>query len=232
MSTVPLDPRTFHALLYDFDGTLVDSFGPIRQSFNTMLHHLGIDRELSDSETMALVGGPLEESVSRLVPPSQVSDGTLIFRAHYEKIFLDLTYPMAGAGFFLENAAKAGLRQGVVTNKLGSSARAIVRHLGWDPLLPLCLGEGDGLRLKPDPAMILAASEGLGVPLDRILFVGDSPFDFQASRKAGCRICLVSTGTHTAEELSALGPDLLMKSLDNLWQWFRGPDTAPCIRVS
>ncbi|MDA8111516.1 MAG: HAD family hydrolase [Nitrospiraceae bacterium] len=216
-------PSSIQAFLYDFDGTLADSFLPIRQSFNHMLRHFGHTRELSAEESLTLVGGPLEDSVARLLPLGQVAAGTSVFRAHYEKIYLELTRPMPGATDLLRSISKRGLPQGVVTNKLGRSARELVRHLGWERLLPLCLGEGDGLPLKPDPAMILAASEAMGIRPERLLFVGDSPFDFTAARKAGSRICLLTTGTHRKNELALLEPDLLFDSLEELEVWIREP---------
>ncbi len=219
-------PSAIQAILYDFDGTLADSFLPIRQSFNHMLRHFGHFRELSAEETLALVGGPLEDSVARLLPQDQVVAGTSIFRDHYEKIYLDLTKPMPGATDLLRTISKRGLPQGVVTNKLGRSARELVRHLGWDRHLPLCFGEGDGLPLKPDPAMIFAASDAMGISPGSLLFVGDSPFDFTAARKAGSRICLLTTGTHRQSELSGLDPDLLFDSLDELGVWIREPGTV------
>lgn len=222
-----LQSRDVLGLLFDLDGTLADSFQPIRESFNHVLRRFGMTRELSVQESLALVGGPLEESVARLLPAEDVSWGTALFREHYETIYLDLTLPMPGATTLIETMAKRGLHQGVVTNKLGSSARSIVRHFGWDRHLALCLGEGDGFPLKPDPAMILSASRQFGISTDRILFVGDSPYDFWAAKKAGCRIALVSTGTHPREELAALSPDLMVEGLEELGRWLREPDKAP-----
>ncbi|MCL4485004.1 MAG: HAD family hydrolase [Nitrospirae bacterium] len=214
-------------ILFDLDGTLVDSFTPIRHSFNHMLRHFGQERELTERETLDLVGGPLDDSVARLLPAGLVSSGTSIFREHYEKVYLEMTYPMPGAPLLLSKIFQKGLSQGVITNKLGDSAREIIRHFGWSSLLPLCLGEGDGLPLKPNPDMILHAAQLLKKAPENMLFVGDSPFDLLAARKAGCRICLLTTGTHRREALITLGPDLLFDSLGDLGQWLRGPDRDP-----
>ena len=222
-----IHPRDVFGLLFDLDGTLADSFRPIRESFNHMLRRFGMRRELSYQESLKLVGGPLEESVARLLPAEDVAFGTALFREHYASIYLDLTVPMPGATLLLEKMAERGLPQGVITNKLGSSARAIVRHFGWDRHLSLCLGEGDGLPLKPDPAMILSAAHQFGMSPDQILFVGDSPYDFGAARKAGSRIALVSTGTHPREELAAMQPDLMVEGLEELGEWLREPDKDP-----
>jgi HAD superfamily hydrolase (TIGR01509 family) len=213
-------PQTIAGVVYDFDGTLADSFAPIRHSFNHMLRHFGNVRELTAEQSLALVGGPLEESVSRLLPPEHVAEGTAVFRSHYATLYLEQTHPMPGAGTLLGRIARSGLGQSVVTNKLGTSARELIAHFGWEGLLPFCLGEGDGYPLKPRPEMILAAAARMGVPTRDILFVGDSPFDFLAARAAGVRVCLLTTGTHSREELSALSPDLLFDGLDELGQWF------------
>ncbi len=216
-----LSSSSIDTILFDLDGTLADSFAPIRSSFNQMLRHFGHDRELTESETLDLVGGPLDDSVARLLPAPLVSSGTSVFRRHYEKIYLEMTHPMAGAPDLLSEIFQRGQAQGVVTNKLGASAREIIRHFGWSSLLPLCLGEGDGLPLKPDPDMILYAAELLKTSPDNLLFVGDSPYDYMAARKAGCRICLLTTGTHRRDSLAPLAPDLLFDSLGELGRWLR-----------
>jgi HAD superfamily hydrolase (TIGR01509 family) len=143
-----------------------------------------------------------------------------MFRSHYQSIYLQQTRPMVGAKEILEGIAESGRPQSVVTNKLGVSARELIGHFGWRKVLPHCLGEGDGFLLKPSPEMILAASSRMGVALSQILFVGDSPFDFEAARAAGIPICLLTTGTHGPDELRALTPDLLFDSLKELEEWF------------
>ncbi len=213
---------SFQALLYDLDGTLADSFHPIRESFNAMLRHFGLSRQLSPEESLQLVGGGLEESVAQLLPSQEVARGTAIFRTHYESIYLETTHPMPYADEILSEIKNLGLPQGVVTNKLGSSARALIRHFKWESLLSLCIGEHDGYALKPSPEMLLAAAERMNVPPSRILFVGDSPFDLEAGRRAGCPVVLLSTGTHTAAELAALRPDSVEESLSGVLTWIRG----------
>jgi HAD superfamily hydrolase (TIGR01509 family) len=212
---------TVRAILYDLDGTLADSFLPIRESFNHMLKTFGHTRVLTPEESLELVGGGLEESVARLLSPGEVARGTAVFRAHYESIYLDTTHPMPGAERLLREISRRGLSQGVVTNKLGTSARALIRHFGWNDLLPLCLGEHDGLPLKPSPEMILAAAETMGLAPRDLLFVGDSPFDREAARRAGCPVVLLTTGTHREKELAALDPLAVMGSLSELGDFLR-----------
>ncbi len=213
---------SLQAILYDLDGTLADSFLPIRESFNHMLRHFGLSRQLTPEESLALVGGGLEESVARLLPAGEVARGTAVFRAHYESIYLETTHPMPHADEILQAIGAMGLPQGVVTNKLGTSARALVRHFKWESILSLCLGEHDGYALKPSPDMILAAAERMEIPPSRTLFVGDSPFDLEAGRRAGCQVVLLSTGTHTEEELVALLPESVEKNLSGVLEWIRG----------
>ncbi|MGC8528920.1 MAG: HAD family hydrolase [Leptospirillia bacterium] len=211
-----LSLSTIRAILYDLDGTLADSFRPIRESFNHMLKTLGQTRVLTFEESLGLVGGGLEEAVARLLSPGEVAQGTAVFRAHYESIYLDTTHPMPGAESLLREISRRGLSQGVVTNKLGTSARALIRHFGWSDLLPLCLGEHDGFPLKPSPEMILAAAKTMGLAPRNILFVGDSPFDREAARRAGCPVVLLTTGTHQEKELASLDPLAVLGSLTEM----------------
>ena len=133
----------------------------------------------------------------------------------------DIFDPPTFTQHLLGEMARQGIAQGVVTNKLGTSARALIRHFGWEDSLSLCLGEHDGYELKPSPDMILAVAMQMGVAPRDLLFVGDSPFDREAGRRAGCPVILLTTGTHQEKELAALDPIAVVDSLWEVERWIR-----------
>ena len=206
-------------ILFDLDGTLVASFGPIHSSFQAVLDALSIDRTLSRKDMLSIVGTSLKDSLRCIIPEEKTDEGVLLFRAHYNRIVLDQTYPLPGAEEILEKLAQRKVPAGIVTNKKGDAARRIAEHLNFRKMLACVLGEGDGFPEKPAPDMLLEALRILGTSPGRTLFVGDSPYDFGAARAAGLPIVLLPTGTHREDELRALDPDFFFSDLTHFFQW-------------
>ncbi|MHB8422100.1 MAG: HAD family hydrolase [Leptospirales bacterium] len=217
----------FRALLFDLDGTLVDSFAPIHSSFGFALESLGIAKKLGWNEMMGLVGTSLEDSLRRLVPEDQVSDGVERFREHYNKIVLEQTFLLPGALELLRKLTSRGTPAAVITNKKGDAARRILLHLDILTHLRFCLGESDGFREKPAPDMILEGLKRLGTLPSETLFLGDSPYDFHGARAAAVPIALLPTGTHSPAELNALNPDYFFPDLTSFSEWWFSPQGPP-----
>ena len=218
-----LKPRSFRAIFFDLDGTLVDSFAPIHSSFHFALKSLDIPRQLSWSEMMALVGTSLEDSFRRLVPEPVVHDGVTLFREHYNKIVLEQTFLLPGSLELLKGLESQKTPAAVITNKKGDAARRILNHLDLLPLLRFCLGEADGFREKPAPDMIFEGLRRIRTAPTETLFLGDSPYDFHAARASGVSIVLLPTGTHTPEELKSLSPDYSFPDLKGFSDWWFSP---------
>lgn len=226
ISPIP-DSFPFRAILFDLDGTLVDSFTPIHSSFGYALDRLGIAKKLNWNEMMRLVGTSLEDSFRKLVPEYQVHDAVERFREHYNQVVLDQTFPLPGAGDLLRNLCIQGNPAAVITNKKGDAARRILTHLDLLAHLRFCLGEADGFREKPAPDMILEGLKRLGTLPSETLFLGDSPYDFHAARAAEVPVGLLPTGTHNTEELKALGPDFFFPDLIGFSHWWFSSHGSP-----
>ncbi|MCL4460360.1 MAG: HAD family hydrolase [Nitrospirae bacterium] len=213
-------PRTFpEGILFDLDGTLVDSFRPIHSSFQAVLDALSINRTLSWEEMLEIVGTSLRDSLRCIVPEEKADESVLLFREHYNRIVLDQTLPLPGAGDLLGKLGRQGIPTGIVTNKKGDAARRISDHLGFQSMMACIIGEGDGFSEKPAPDMIFEALRILGTSPGKTLFVGDSPYDFGAARAAGLPIALLPTGTHCEKDLTSLNPDLFFSDLKHFSQW-------------
>lgn len=206
-------------ILFDLDGTLVDSFRPIHNSFQAVLDAFAIDHILTWDEMMGIVGTSLRDSLRCIVPEEKADEGVLLFRAHYNRIVLDQTHPLPGAAELLEMLGRRGIPAGIVTNKKGDAARRISEHLGFRTRMTCVIGEGDGFPEKPAPDMLYEALRILGTSPGKTLFVGDSPYDFGAARAAGIPIALLPTGTHREKELANLEPDFFFPDLKHFFQW-------------
>lgn len=207
---------TIEAVLFDLDGTLVDSFAPILLSFNQTLSELKTDIVLTHEKMLDLVGCSLDDSFRKLLPEADVEKASDRFRKIYTPLAESQTRLMSGARELLSFLKEAGIPCAVVTNKMGEEARLITSSLGISPPALFTMGEGDGFPEKPAPDMLIEALSRIGVSPGNALFVGDSPWDFHAARAACVPVCLMPTGTHHRQALQALSPDWLLENLEEL----------------
>jgi phosphoglycolate phosphatase len=198
-------PPPIKAILYDLDGTLIDHFGAIHGAIAFAQQQLGLPPS-SYEKVRATVGGGIELTLTRLVGADLVSAALPLYRAHFDEIMLDHLHPLPGAASLLQQLHAHGLRQAVLTNKIGESSRTILHHLGWDQWLELILGADDTPWRKPMPEFTQHALDKLGVGSADTLFIGDSSFDIDTACNAGLRCQVVATGSHTRAQLLAHQP--------------------------
>ncbi len=203
------------AVLFDFDGTLIDSYPAITASVNHVraLHGLA---PLSVAEVRRHVGrGPdylLSHTVGRGDPAANLS----AYRAHHPTVLREGTRLLPGARETLATLHARGLRLAVCSNKPVAFTGELVAHLGIAAFLDAVLGPEDVALHKPAPDMLLAALSRLGVAPAEALYVGDMTVDIEAARAAGLRVWVVATGSDTPEALDRAGPDRRLDRLEDL----------------
>lgn len=203
------------AVLFDLDGTLVDSFDAIEESYLATLAEMGRP-PIARRDLKRLVGPALIESWRTLVPPEAAEEGVRRYREHYARVFMARSRPYPGAREALAEMARGGRGLAVVTNKKGSFARDLVEGLGLGEHVRLTVGDGDGPPPKPAPDMLFHALERLGVAPEDAIYVGDSPGDVDVALLAGMVAVGVTTGFYSEAELAARGPRAVVKDLADL----------------
>ncbi|TAG27607.1 MAG: HAD family hydrolase [Verrucomicrobia bacterium] len=202
-----MSPR-FHTVLFDLDGTLLDHFAAIHRAHNHVRTHYELPAATRD-EVMRAIGGGLPEALKKTLGPShahRLEEALPIYRAYWDATMLDDAALFPGAQELLETLRAAGILCAVLTNKHGHSARRVCSHLGLDPLLAGVWGATDTPWLKPEPAFLHFALKQLGARTETTALVGDSPWDVQAAIRGQLGgSFMVTTGTHTEEELRAHG---------------------------
>ncbi len=212
-------PRV-RAILFDLDGTLIDSGLDIAGSVNHVRRKLGYPA-LPEPVVAGYIGVGVQVLIERSLPedPERHEEAVSLFRAHYFEHCLDRTalYPGVAEALREIRRESAERRLAVVTNKPVRPARRILEALGIAPLLDLTVGGDSGFGKKPDPAPLRAALASLGgVDPGLALMVGDGPNDIEAGRRAGTRTCAVTYGIGQADALLALEPDHVLDRVEDL----------------
>jgi pyrophosphatase PpaX len=203
------------AVLFDFDGTLVDTTDLIYQS---MRHASGevLGREISREVLMANVGQPLPRQMELL--SAEHAEALLdSYRLHNEENHDALIKEFPGVEKALGRLRAAGVGVAVVTSKRRFSVGMALKSFpGLGEVVDQWVTMEDTEQHKPRPEPLLKGLELLGdIPREEAAYVGDSPFDVAAARAAGVASVAVSWGAFTEEALRAAEPDHLAPDIDS-----------------
>ena len=204
-----------NAVLFDFDGTLGDSYPAIAASVNHVRSRHGLP-PLSESEIRRHVGRGATLLLRDTIPNGGSADDVAAYRAHHPSVLRSGTRLMPGAKEALRLLHERGLLLGVCSNKPIEFTRELVEYLGIASYLNVVLGPEDVARPKPDPDMLCEAMARLKVRPEQTLYVGDMVVDIQTARAAGVAVWVVPTGSEEIEALRCAHPDRLLHDLREL----------------
>jgi phosphoglycolate phosphatase len=207
-------------VLFDLDGTLVDSAPDIAAALNAALAELGQPTHPLGAVT-SYVGDGAAKLVERAVDPAgEVDQERLLerFKAQYVANVCVHTRPYPGIVAVLEAFATRGAPLAVLTNKPGDMARSLLSALALDSFFADVVGDGDGYARKPSPEAALALCAKHEVAPTDTLVVGDGLPDVRLGRAAGCRVAAVAWGYTSVEGLALERPDWIVDSPEELLQ--------------
>lgn len=209
------------AILFDLDGTLIDSAPDIAAAANALIAEYG-RAPLSVPAVRDMIGDGIKKLVDRAFAASgEPIAGDALDKAFHRMMAIYgehltvLTTPNPGALDIVKAYAKAHVKIAVVTNKPQPFTERILEHYGFAPSVDTAVGGEAGFAKKPAPDMLLEACKRLGVSPSRALMVGDSVADVTSARAAHIPVVLVEDG-YSREPLSSLGADGVMKSFADL----------------
>lgn len=209
-------------VVFDLDGTLVDSIPGLTLAVNQVLAHLG-RRALSADEVRGMVGEGLDMLLARgLAATGEALDpGSLrsLWFEVYGATVEEGTRPYPGAQALLDRLRDQGCRIGLCTNKPQAPTEQILATLGWRGRFGSVLGADAVPRRKPDPDHLLRVVAALGP--GRAAYVGDSITDVQTAQAAGIPIVLVAHG-YSNQDPASLGADVLVPDLGGVEAALRG----------
>jgi pyrophosphatase PpaX len=209
-----MGPMRFPVVLFDLDGTLVDSADVILASFHhateTILQH-----RFPDETILAQVGGGnLEQQMARLAPADQVGELARICRSHNNALYGSLSC-FDGVVGALDQLKREGRRLGVVSAKRRPTIELAFKGASLHGYFDTVVGSEETTKHKPDPEPLLLALRRLDVSSKQAAYVGDSPFDMQAAHAAGLHAVGVTWGRiHRREALT--DADVIVDTVEEL----------------
>ncbi len=205
---------TYDAVVFDLDGTVVDSVELIIVSFQHAIREV-LGREISREDSIAWVGMPLREQMEKF-SPEHADELVVAYREFNHREHDRMLTLYEGIEDLLHDLRKAGVKVGLVTSKSRFTTQMAFDLTGIESCFEavVCAGEASGNKPSPDP--ILACLEQLGVETSAAAYVGDSPSDMQAALSAGVTAIAVTWGVFSAEILVAEKPDVLVHTIPEL----------------
>ena len=202
-------------MIFDLDGTLVDSLPDLAAAMNATLDELGHPTHPVESY-LPLIGGGIELMIAGALPPAsrgarQVATARSLMRAHYRAHALRTTRPYPGVRWLLAELARRRIPMAVLSNKLHEETLLVVR--GVFPGVPfrVVLGLQPPRAAKPDPAGVVATARMLRLRPRQLLLVGDGETDMLAARRSGALPVGAMWGYRSARALLTAGAARLLR---------------------
>ena len=207
----------FQHLIFDLDGTLIDTRADLTTAANCMLERFGLPAQ-SVEQVDAHIGHGPRVLVEQILGPAHAhlaAEGFAVFMDSYARHLVDQSVVYPGIRRVLATATARGAVLSVLTNKPQAASRALLSGLGLLPFFRVVVG-GDTLpKPKPDPIGVWHVQRLSAVPLDRTVLIGDSSIDIRTGRAAGILTCGAGWG-FDARGLAEAAPDFLMRSVEEL----------------
>lgn len=215
----------YRLLIFDWDGTLVDSIGRIVESMHVASRACGLQQR-SDERVRGIIGLGLPEAVASLYPELEDARCVERFRHHYSEHYLSLEdRPSAlfpGVAEAMQAFRDEGYLLAVATGKGRHGLDRVLKGQGWEDFFDVTRC-ADETASKPQPLMLEEIMAHCSVEPANALMVGDSIFDLQMARNAGVDSVAVGYGAQSLETLRGHAPRLAINEFSQLHAWLRSP---------
>lgn len=209
-----------HAVIFDLDGTLLNTLGDLRAATNHALEVRGLPPH-SMEEIRQFIGNGIRLLICRAMPegtPEAEIDAALDdFKAYYAAHIHDRTVPYDGIPQLLTALRKRGIKVAVLSNKIDSASQQLIEYF-FSGKTDVVFGEHVGVPRKPDPTSCRMVMQQLGVQPEQVLYVGDSGTDMQTAKNAGLYAVGVTWGFRSKEVLLKNGADVLVHRPEQILQ--------------
>ncbi len=214
-----MNSKTISAVIFDLDGTLLNTLADIADSANETIRQFGVEPHPVESYRL-FVGNGLQTLIERIMPKNSTADtlerGVETFRAIYQRRWHEKTRPYPGIVEMLDSLQRAGIKIAILSNKPDTFTQTCVHHFFPSINFQAVSGKKDDVPLKPDPQSTFSMLRTLSVVPEQSMFVGDSAVDIRTGIGAGMSTIGVSWGFRTESELREAGAGLVVSSPEDL----------------
>ena len=209
-------------VIFDLDGTLLDTIADLAQATNQALRQLGFPVH-EEKSYYRFVGSGINKLFERALPPQartaeNVAKVRALFVPYYDAHNADLTRPYDGIAPLLEHLQNSGFLLAIASNKYQSATEKLVRHYFPQIHFSAVLGQREGLPVKPDPLFVKEILTLTQTSAQETLYVGDSDVDMMTARNAEVEACAVTWGFRSREELLSFRPAFVAEQAQDIAQ--------------
>jgi phosphoglycolate phosphatase len=209
-------PLRYRAVLFDLDGTLVDSYSALAEAVNHARRTHGLD-DLSSTRIRDLVGDGVERLLQRAFERTEVPRSVVhAFESRYDEVCCNESKVLTDVEATLAKLHQLGVQMAVCTNKPTVFSKKILDFLELSHYFRAIVGPDLAGARKPEAKHLLVTLESVDCGHDQALFVGDMPIDVRAARNSGIDVAVLATGSSTREQLEASKPDHFLPRFSEL----------------
>lgn len=213
----------YEAVIFDLDGTILDTIGDLTDNLNEALRLAGFDLVYTDDDVKYFVGSGADVQIRRAMKKIDHTEEDI---QRLKKVFMDIyaknnankTQPYQGVVQTLQKIKQAGVRLFCLTNKPHDIAQDVVASYFGNDIFIEVLGQVPGKPVKPDPTLLNELIERHQINRLDVLFVGDSDIDIQVALNANIDSAWVSWGFRKAVDISHLRPDYYIANMQQLYE--------------
>ena len=214
------------AILFDLDGTLLDTLDDLADAANRVLDQAGLPTH-PRSAYRQFIGDGSRMLITRAIPedyrtPERIEDLLTRFKDDYSRHWKTATCPYPGIQDLLNDLVERDIPRAVVTNKPHAFAECCVHHFFPETPFQMIWGQKEGIPLKPHPRPALEAAKHLQVATGECLLLGDSGVDMETARSAGMLPVGAAWGFRSVDELVKAGAAHIVQSPLEISVWFDG----------
>jgi phosphoglycolate phosphatase len=206
---------SFKTVIFDLDGTLIDSYPAIQESLNYVLEYFG-QPKVDLATTKKMVGRGLENLMIQAVGEERKEQAIVLFRKSYDETVMRGTFLLPEVAETIRDLHQQGIKMAVASNKPSIYSRTILENFGLNPYFEACYGPDVVKQTKPHPAMLEGLMKELTADKNETLYVGDMVIDVETARNAGVPVALIATGGNSSDELRSLDPDYFLETFGAL----------------
>ncbi len=204
----------YEYLLFDFDGTLIDTNELIIKTIRETSKQF-LTRDVTEEVLNSILGKPLEEQMKCLCPDSY-KEMVLLYKTLYKSYHDEMIKEFPGIGKMLCELKKVGCKISIVSAKGRGGIENGLKHFNLQNYIDVIVSAYDIINNKPHPEPALKAINAMGCSVENALMIGDSPYDILCGKNAGIKTVLVDWTIFPKDELLKLQPDYCIKNPQEL----------------